>query len=200
MANEVISHIKFFGNTQVIELRREIIKRFSDDIKRTGKEYDLSAVKRILFGMKEDDDFDTYGLVGSKWAHPEDSGDLSFRSAWTTVNELQDHITKYAAKIDANVVTLMTYTDEMPLFVGARFSVCNRGKVYSYDCQEDMSGWLFVLTEEEAREAEEENEETNQYEHVALHDDVDNYLKYCETRALAQLIENFPRTSNLKTL
>jgi hypothetical protein len=198
MANEVISTIKFFGNNAVTQLREEIIKRFSDDMKATGKEYDLSAVKRILFGLKEDDDFDTYGLVGSKWAHPEDSGDLSFRSAWTSVNELQDHITKHAAKLDANVVTLMTYMDEVPLFVGARFSVCNRGKVYSYECQEDMSGWLFVLTEEEAREAVEENEETAAYEHVALHDDVDSYLKSCETRALAKLIEDFPRTSTLK--
>lgn len=199
MANEVSSSIRFYGNQSVMDLYREIIRRFSEDMRISKQQYDMSAIKRVLFGLKEEDEFDTYVEVGSKWAHPEDTGILSFRSAWTPLNELQDYITKHAALIDKDVVTLMTYEDESPLFVGARYCLLKDGNVVSYISEEDMEGWHFV-SEDEMEDAIKENEETGEYENIVDIDSINDYLLQCKSNALEDVLNENPQLDKVKHL
>ena len=121
MSEKYTSQIKFIGNKAVKVLYNEIVKRFQDD--RIQGNPELTSIKRILFGLDGDAEFNSFEETGANWAYALDrKSELDFFSPNVPVHKLQDYITKYAAKVDPNVIVEMNYIGNTPELVGSRFT------------------------------------------------------------------------------
>lgn len=128
MALIIANKITLHGNAQIKDLERQILERFCKDIKKNDPS---TSVKRVLFGLDEDAEFNWTEQVGTPWAdfQKQDGKDeIVFISAHPPVKKLQEHITFYAAKIDPNVVVQLDYEDIDGVVIGTRITAYKEGE------------------------------------------------------------------------
>lgn len=142
MSEKIVNTFTFYGNEQVKVLEQELIQRFLQD-KSQGND-EMTAVKRILFGLSQDDDFDAYEMIGAHWAwHFGSTKKFELESGQCGLDKLQDHITLHAAKIDPNVVVQMDYSGEIPELIGTRITcIGNDGVVLATQAEEQLNHWF----------------------------------------------------------
>ena len=108
MSEKIVNTFTFYGNEQVKDFEQALIQRFQQD--RTQGNDEMTAVKRIIFGLSQDEDFNSYEMMGADWAWYFGSTiNFQLESKQCSVTELQDYITLNAAKIDPNVVVQMDF-------------------------------------------------------------------------------------------
>jgi len=124
MSEKITNTFTFYGNKEIKELESEIIKRFQQDRAQGKKE--MTAVKRILFGLSQDADFNACEKLGADWAWYFGSTDkFELESKECSLDALQNYITAHAAKLDSNVVIQMDYLGNTPTLIGTRFTCMN---------------------------------------------------------------------------
>jgi hypothetical protein len=121
MSEKITNTFIFYGNEKIDDLEQEMIKRFQHDQAQGNDE--MTAVKRILFGLQQDADFNNFAQLGADWAcYFGSTKRFELESKQCGVVKLQDHITRCAAKIDPDVVVQMDYVGNTPTLIGTRFS------------------------------------------------------------------------------
>lgn len=127
MADNCYNTFTFFGNAKVLKQ----VEKWEAELKAAASaKHDGSSAKAIFevfFPEVEDQSAITY--LGVKWAYPDfgesiplDSGELGFVSAWSAMEDFQDHLTEVLHKIDKNVVVRLLYNTDS-LEEGARYTV-----------------------------------------------------------------------------
>lgn len=168
MANYVRSRFHLIGNDAVKKYSEELQKKLTKDVKENSNLEDLSAVGRIIYGLKGDDAYLGLNEIGAKWVMINrdiiDEG-IAFVSGWEPPNLLQNHLLKDIVKLDPQAIVLMEYEDEAPNFVGVRYVVMNEGQISEQEFRADLTDYIFV-DEEEYEEAVAENNLTDEYEMV----------------------------------
>lgn len=125
MARIIANHIVLHGNKNIKWLEKEIFIRIYKDSKKFGESRKSLGVKRIFFGLNDDQDFDWEKEIGSPWAYfqKQDGKDaIIFISPYPPIFALQDYITLHAAKLDPNVVIQLEYEDISGAVIGTRLT------------------------------------------------------------------------------
>ncbi|MBT8607976.1 hypothetical protein G6656_06740 [Polynucleobacter paneuropaeus] len=135
MSEKVTSTFSFYGNQAIHDLKNEIIKRFDEDLIIGNNA--ATSVLRILYGL------DKKKLKDPVWANLENIGvhycsysqakdELQIESSRVQPDELQNFITKHAAKLDPNVAVLMKYLGDSYDLVGTRITCLNeKGDIFA---------------------------------------------------------------------
>jgi hypothetical protein len=159
MSSTVTNQITLIGNDAIGDLSKEINFRFSLDFEKNGP--DKTAVGRILYGLTGINALLSREISAS-WIcceYPLDDLDsLRLISGNNQINEVQDHIVKYASKIDPKVISYLEYTDEYPRFIGVRYAISHKNKIHSYSSHIDTIEYT-VETDDEIYAVKEELEE-----------------------------------------
>ena len=127
LANRVVLH----GNREIKKLENEIFKRFYKDYKKNGGYRDSDVIKRILFGLTQNDEFNWEEKIGTDWAYfqkQDGKESIVFIAPFPSVSTLQDHITLHTSKIDPNVVVQLEYEDISGAVIGTRLSTYSDSK------------------------------------------------------------------------
>lgn len=148
MSEKYTSQIKFIGNKAAKLLLHEIARRFQED--RIQGNPELTAIKRILFDLNGDAEFNTFEKTGANWAYALDrKSELEFFSPNVPIHKLQDYITKYAAKVDANVIVEMNYIGNTPELVGSRFTrIDEDGDIIAEEEKYNLIGCYFCARQD----------------------------------------------------
>ena len=121
MTEKITSTFTFHGNQAVLNLEKEIIRRFKDDYDKGNNRY--TSVTRLLYGMSESAEFDSYQLLGAYQCWYFGSTDkFEVETATCPPTKMHDYVTEHAAKIDPEVVVQMDYRGATPQLVGTRFA------------------------------------------------------------------------------
>jgi len=121
MSEKITSTFTFHGNQAILDLEKEIIRRFKDDFDKGNNRY--TSVTRLLYGMSESAEFDGYQLLGAYQCWYFGSTDkFEVETATCPPTKMHDYITAHAAKIDPEVVVQMDYIGFTPQLVGTRFA------------------------------------------------------------------------------
>ena len=122
MARILANHFVLHGNPDIKILEQQIYDRFYNDSRK--KTEPKTAVKRILFGLDENSEFDCEEKLGTLWTYfqARSKNQLIFISPAPSVSKLQEHITFYAAKIDPKVVVQLEYEDMSGAVIGTRLT------------------------------------------------------------------------------
>ena len=142
MSEKIVNTFTFYGNEEVKDFEQALIQRFQQD--RTQGNDEMTAVKRIIFGLSQDEDFNSYEMMGADWAWYFGSTiNFQIESKQCSVTELQDYITLNAAKIDPNVVVQMDFAGNTPILVGTRFTCLDDdGQVIASEAEQDLDFWF----------------------------------------------------------
>jgi hypothetical protein len=119
IANKFTLH----GNQAVQDLEAQIRERFVSEAKKKNNRD--TAIKRILFGLHDDSDFDWLASTGAYWAYfdnRESIPQLFFISGYPALTKLADHIAIHAAKLDPKVVVQLDYDDSDGVVIGTSLS------------------------------------------------------------------------------
>ena len=174
MANLVTNRIRLIGNKSIINLAKEINRRFAVDFEGNDSEVDTTIVGRILYGF-DDERAHLSSLIAAKWVYVnallEEWEDLRLVSGNWAVKEIQDHILLHASKIDPKVIVYMEYSDEMPNFIGARYVLLDNNKIQAFEAEFDFAS-SNVVDDDELDDAIEENSISLEFEKVLNWDGV----------------------------
>jgi hypothetical protein len=126
MANYVNTNVYF---EEISEAGSKVLADIFARVRQPTEEFGRLRFEDVFVDGKEGsptyDDVNTYDFmaenVGPKWCYFEDMDTDSFTtySAWTWPQEGVEWIVDQVAKIDPNVIAVVTYEDEMPNFIGA---------------------------------------------------------------------------------
>ena len=112
MANTCWNLFSFYGNEKVIEQVKKWQEAL-DSVKPTEDDkYCMRAIRTVFYPDAESGEEIYYG---SKWVHQDkeavgpDETQLGFQSAWSSPNDLQEHLTLLLHKIDKNVLVENDY-------------------------------------------------------------------------------------------
>lgn len=159
MSSIVTNQIVLIGNKAIEDLSKEINRRFSADYRLNGLE--RSAVGRILYGLSGNDALLSKEMSAS-WVYCEtplgDLDSLRLMSGYKPINEIQDHIVKYASRLDPKVISCMQYSEEYPRFIGVRYAINLNNKIHSYESNIDTYEYT-VEDEDEIEGIKEELQE-----------------------------------------
>ena len=196
MENKVANFVKcrfvLIGNKSIDNLVEEMMKRIHEDRKINVEYADTSRVGRLFYGLEGNEALLSDEVVGAKWIHDDQDYDgLSFVGGWNPVRGFQDHILKYASKLDPKLIILMEYEDESPNFVGARYILMKDGQIAEYEYELDMTDTL-VTFESDFEDAKAENEESKEYEQIILWEDLYIRTKVCREIAFTDMREENP--------
>jgi hypothetical protein len=139
MSEKITNTFTFYGNAQIKGLESELIERFQKD--RASGHNEMTAVKRLLFGLAEEAPFEYFERIGSHWAWYFGS-ELKFEleSKQCALEELQDYITACAATLDPDVIVQMDYIGNTPEIVGTRFTCLDsEGGLVSEYAKEELN-------------------------------------------------------------
>lgn len=129
-----------FGNQAVKDLTGEVNRRLSLCDAQTG-------VGEVLYGLTHDKAQDIERLTGSRWVDlgsTSDFGDadqLLFTSD-TTPEKLENHLVWFYSKIDPDVVLCNQYDSEDGSYVGVRFKIVRKGKIFSFHRHKENSSTI----------------------------------------------------------
>ena len=139
MSEKITNKFTFYGNVQIQGLESELISRFQKD--RASGHNEMTAVKRLLFGLAEDAAFESYEIIGSHWAWYFGSKQkFELESKQYALEELQDYITARAATLDPDVVVQMDYIGNTPEIIGTRFTCLDsEGGLVSEYAEEELN-------------------------------------------------------------
>ena len=194
MENKVANFVKcrfvLIGNKSIDDLVVEMKARISADREIHSEYADTSRVGRLFYGLEGQQAILGYEESGAKWIHDDQDYDgIGFVGGWDPVRGFQDHLLKYASKLDPKLIVFMEYEDESPNYVGARYVTMKDGHIEEYECQYDLSAAL-VTFDGDYEEALSENQESNQYEEVILWEDLYIKIDECKKIAFAELKED----------
>ena len=138
MSEKITNTYTFYGNENIKALELEMIKRFQHD--RVQGNDEMTSVKRILFGLSQDDGFNDYEKTGSDLAYYFESADgFELESRQSALKALQDHITLCASTVDPDVIVKMNYVGNTPTVIGTRITcIDHSGKVLSITCDQEL--------------------------------------------------------------
>ncbi len=118
MANNCYNTFSFFGNAKVdqqVETWHSKLREVA--LSKTNLQSD-STIFEVFFPTKVVQSAIPY--LGTKWAYPDfgesislEAGELGFVSAWSAMNEFQDHLTEVLGKLDKNVVVLLSSSTDL---------------------------------------------------------------------------------------
>jgi len=169
MSEKITSTFTFYGNQAVLDLEKEIIRRFKDDYDKGGDKYTSTA--RLLYGMSGSAEFDGYQLLGAYQCWYFGSTEkFEVETATCPPIKLHDHLARCVAKIDPNVVVQMDYIGNTPQLFGTRIACfdSNRGILSEQD-EVDLFN-VYLCHEDELDEFMEESgldlHQTMTYERV----------------------------------
>lgn len=103
----------------------------------------------------------TTDVIGTKWAYINDFDEDSFQgySAWSAPEEGVSKILEELAKLDPNMITSMTYDDEMPNFVGWSVWLGDQLEDGCEDDDEEIREAVFAQNPEIAEHWDHDNDE-----------------------------------------
>ncbi|QWD38647.1 hypothetical protein G6671_07995 [Polynucleobacter paneuropaeus] len=189
MANFVKCRFVLIGNKLIDDLAVEMKNRIEADREIHQQYADTSRVGRLFYGLEGRDAVLGEEALRSKWIHDDQDYDgLSFVGGWDPVRGFQDHLLKYASKLDPKLIILMEFEDEAPNFVGARYVLMKNGQITEYEYELDMTDTL-VTFESEYEEAVTENKESNEYKQIILWQDLYIRTKVCREVAFIDMKE-----------
>lgn len=142
MSEKITNTFTFFGNEKIKGLEREMINRFQQD--RVQGNDEMSAIKRILFGLGQDVEFNAFEKLGADWAYFFDTAEgFELESKECALHALQNFITSCAAKLDPDVVIKMDYVGNTPKLIGTRITCVNsEGKVLAVKSDQTLECWF----------------------------------------------------------
>jgi len=115
MANTCWNLFSFYGNEKVVEQVKKWQEAL-DSVKPTEDDkFCMGAIRTVFYPDAEIGEEIYYG---SKWVHQDkeslgpDESQLGFQSAWSSPNDLQEHLTLLLHKIDKNVVVENDFNTE----------------------------------------------------------------------------------------
>jgi len=182
MSEKITNTFTFYGNNEIYELEREIIKRFKQDREQGTDE--LTSVKRIFFGLEQKDDFNSLHKTGSHWTRYFGSTKkFELESNEYSLKQLQDHITRHATKIDPDVVIQMEYSDETFTLIGSRFTgISKNGDLLSSVFEQELN--YFFCDENDIEITKEELEENGDHDtEVMSHQSLNKLMDLLNQRA-----------------
>ena len=125
MSEKITNKFTFHGNAEIQRFERELITRFQED-SASGKDA-MTAVKRLLFGLAEEDAFESFEKIGAQWAwYFGSTQQFELESKQCALDVLQDYITLHAAMLDPDVVVQMDYVGNTPELVGTRLTCIDK--------------------------------------------------------------------------
>ena len=177
MSSIVTNQIVLIGNRAIEDLSKEINRRFNADSHLNR--LDRSAVGRILYGLSGNDALLSKEISAS-WVYCEtplgDLDSLRLISGYNPVNEIQDHIVKYACKLDPKVISCLQYSEEYPRFIGVRYAINHNNKIHSYESNIDTYEYTVEVEDEIDRLKEELQEEGYDLSKIITWEDISNML------------------------
>lgn len=182
MSEKITNTFTFYGNEKIRDLEREIIKRFHQD--RAQGNDEITAVKRILFGLAQDSEFNPIEKLGSDWAYYfEDAVGFELESKGSAVHALQNFITSCASKLDPDVIVKMNYKGNTPTLIGTSITCVDKnGKLLAITCNQELN--CTFCDEDDVIEVTEqlESEGFNDF-HVMSYQDLNELIKNLEVYA-----------------
>ena len=177
MSSIVTNQIVLIGNRAIEDLSKEINRRFNADSHLNR--LDRSAVGRILYGLSGNDALLSKEISAS-WVYCEtplgDLDSLRLISGYKPVNEIQDHIVKYACKLDPKVISCLQYSEEYPRFIGVRYAINHNNKIHYYESNIDTYEYTVEVEDEIDRLKEELQEEGYDLSKIITWEDISNML------------------------
>lgn len=187
MSEKYTSQIKFIGNGAATALYNEIVKRFQDDRMQGNPE--LTAIKRILFGLDGDAEFNSFENTGANWAYPLDrKNGLEFFSPNVPVHKLQDYITKYATKVDPDLIVEMNYIGSTPELVGSRFTrIDEDGDFFEEEEKYNLTGCYFCAEDDVESTIRDLKYRNVKYNDVISFEELDQIIKDVREQAFNRI-------------
>jgi len=178
MSEKITSTFTIYGNQAVLDLGKEIIRRFKEDYDKGSNKY--TSVPRILYGMKETEEFDGYELLGAYQCWYFGSTDqFKVETATCPPIKLHDHITEHAAKIDPEVVVQMDYIGNTPEQVGTRFvCISEDGELISGESERELN--YYFCDEADVDSIVEEGEDPN---NIMTYQELDSLIEMTKYEA-----------------
>ena len=129
--------IDLFGNQAVKDLTTEVNRRLKACHPNT-------AVGQVLYGLDKENSKYILDKTGSSWVYTSDDfGDidqLCFESSTDIPEKLENHIVWFYSKVDPEVVLLNTYDSNDGDFVGVRYKLVHKGKIFTFECESVIYG------------------------------------------------------------
>jgi len=190
MANHVATYVRFekLNDAGLERLNNLMSERVRGEEDGEGWFPDLFVDGTdVTYDMVEEYGWTTEN-VGAKWCHIEnydpDDGSFSLNSAWATPETGLEKLMEMVGEVDPDLVAYISYTDEMPNFIGANVMTKDGVEEYeewSYDELRDiMLERVEGLKDEYDAETEEFTEEGNdmfwEYQYEIIEELQDSFL------------------------
>ena len=129
--------INMFGNQDVSLLTEEVNARLN-------AASPSNAIPQVFYGLNSESECDILKLTGSNWIFPAPSNEfggvdqLCFKSSCRIPEKLENHLVWFYSKIDPHVVLRNRYDSEYGDFVGVRYKVVFKGKIFTAHRHEEI--------------------------------------------------------------
>ncbi len=142
MSEKITSTFYFYGNQAIVDLEKEIIRRFKEDYDQGNDKY--TSVSRILYGLDQETQYNGYELLGAyQCQYFGSTHKFEVMTATCPPLKLHDYIVENLAKIDPKVVVQMDYIGNTPNLVGTRFAgIDEYGDLISTESKEELDYWF----------------------------------------------------------
>jgi len=113
MANKCYNTFSFFGNAKVVKQVEIWYSKLREVASTEADSQSVSILFEVFF--PDDNVMNAIPYLGVKWAYPDfgesiplEAGEIGFVSAWSAMDDFQDHLTEVLGKMDKNLVVLLS--------------------------------------------------------------------------------------------
>ena len=140
MANKCYNTFSFFGNAKVSKQVEVWYSKLQEASTAKTEQHSVSTIFEVFWPGETVQSAIPY--LGSKWAYPDfgesialDAGELGFVSAWSAMDDFQDHLTQVLSKLDKNVVVLLSSSTEAYEESARYTALTSDGEIFSQSAE-----------------------------------------------------------------